>query len=226
MDNLINDLLIASKESIINQKLVAGIVKGNNLLSKLCCNSPKLSNKKIFDYYINHGSIHAETNAILNYYGKNFYYNKYKNIVYLPNESKFKKNNIDIIVARFNKNGLMCNARPCYNCLELMKIVGIKKVYYTTEDGIICEDIKYMLSILITASLRNNIKINNLNNYLELLKNQFQQPIHENNFNLFIKYNFSKILKNYSYKIFKIKNNKYIYIYDENLNIIIYNIII
>lgn len=225
MDQLLNDLFNTSKEGVINHKLVAVIFKGNNLLSKLCCNSPKISNKKILDYYINHGSIHAEANAILSYYGKSFYYNKYKNLVYLPNDSKGKKNNIDLIVARFNKKGIMCNARPCYNCLELMKLVGIRKVYYTTEDGIICEDIKNMISILITSSLRNNLKTNDYNNYIELLKNQLHQPICEYNFNLFIKYNLSKILPNYSYEINKIKNNKYINIYDENKNIIVYSIL-
>jgi deoxycytidylate deaminase len=221
MDSFLNDLLNASKDSIINHKLAAIIFKGNTILSKACCNSPKISNKKILDHYTNHGSIHAEANAILNYYGKNFYYNKYKSIVYLPND--IKKNNIDLMVARFNKSGLMCNARPCYNCLELMKIIGIRKVYYTTDDGILCEEIKNMISILITSSLRNNNKLNhnNNNNYNLLLKIQLQQPIYEDNFNLFVKYNLSNILPNYTYKIYKIKNNKYIGIYDENNNIIV-----
>jgi deoxycytidylate deaminase len=218
MENIIDKLLITAQESIINHKMAAVIIKGNNILSKPCYNTPKISKKYIFDYYIISNTIHAEENAIINYYGKNFYYNKCKNIVYLPNN--IKKNNIDIFVARFNKNGIMTNARPCYNCLLLMKHVGIRKVYYTTLDGIMCENISDMISILITSSLKNNnIKLNKINNYNLLLKLQLNKPIYEFNFNLFIKYNLNNILPNYTYKIYK--NKKIIYIYDNNNNIII-----
>ena len=57
-----------------------------------------------------------------------------------------KKN--DLIVIRINKQGDLVSSRPCYNCLEMMKAVNIKKVYYSDNDGnIICENVKDMISI-------------------------------------------------------------------------------
>jgi deoxycytidylate deaminase len=218
MDDILDNLLNISKDSCIKQKLAAVIIKCKNTLSKPCCNIPKLSNKHISEYNITLTSIHAEENAILNYYGNQFFYNKNNKKVFIPLN---KKNNINLFVARFDKNGNMCNARPCYNCLLLMKITGIKKVYYTTEDGIICENIKDMISILIT-----HIANKNYINYNNLLKKQFTQIINKNNFNLFYKYNLSKILPHYKYKINSINNKEYIYIYDNNNILVIKTIIV
>jgi deoxycytidylate deaminase len=47
-----------------------------------------------------------------------------------------------IFVYRQHKNGVLACARPCKSCMELIKDVGIKKIFYTTEDGYAREDLK------------------------------------------------------------------------------------
>jgi len=224
--NMIDELYKESIKSIIHHQLAAIIFKGNKILSKPCCNLPKSTSKNIADGII-YGSIHAEAHAILNYYGKNFYYNKNKKLVYLPQNLK-KHSKLDLMVARFNKNGSLCNSRPCYNCLQLMKIVGIRKVYYTTADGIICEDVDKMISIQLSSSIVSNKSIDFHNS---LLISQFSQKIYDYNLQLFIKYNLSNnILKeryglpNYNYSFYKYNKTKYFIIYYQN-NIVINTII-
>ena len=41
----------------------------------------------------------------------------------------------DIFVCRINKAGEFRNSKPCVMCHEVMKHVGIKRVYYTTNEG-------------------------------------------------------------------------------------------
>jgi deoxycytidylate deaminase len=31
----------------------------------------------------------------------------------------------------------MCNAKPCVDCLKLIRLYGIKKIYYSNEQGVI-----------------------------------------------------------------------------------------
>ena len=97
IDKLINE----ARNSIIDHQLAAAIIKNNKLLSNPFCNVPSYkSYNKVCS------STHAEINAIIHYYKQN----KTKN-----------RSKIDIIVIRINKTNQLCNARPCYNCLELMK---------------------------------------------------------------------------------------------------------
>ena len=63
--------------------------------------------------------------------------------------------NINIMVIRTNFEGNFANARPCYKCLLMMKNVGIKKVYYSMDNQIICERVEYMVSINTSHMSRN-----------------------------------------------------------------------
>lgn len=47
-----------------------------------------------------------------------------------------------VYVYREHKNGTPGCARPCKSCMELIKDVGIKRIFYTTEDGYAREDLK------------------------------------------------------------------------------------
>ena len=65
-------------------------------------------------------STHAEVNAI---------------------QKIIKDNDIDwskctIYVARVLKNGKTAMSRPCNSCMQLMKSLGVKNVYYTTDFGV------------------------------------------------------------------------------------------
>lgn len=135
-----------------------------------------------------------------------------------------KKPNINIIVARVNKCGDIANARPCYNCLLMMKAVGIRKVYYSVgNDELICENVNNMVSIHVSATTRvitmdKNKNKNSLQYFEKILINYFPNRIKKHNLDLFIKYNFSNVLPTYKLSIHK----SVVYIYNTN-NICIKN---
>ena len=47
-----------------------------------------------------------------------------------------------IFVYREHKNGTLACARPCKACMQLIKDCGIRKIFYTTEDGYVREEIR------------------------------------------------------------------------------------
>lgn len=51
--------------SNISSKLAAGVLKGKKLVSKVCCNT-----SRNFCRGVECGSLHAEANALLTYFGK------------------------------------------------------------------------------------------------------------------------------------------------------------
>uniref|UniRef100_A0A6C0EBP2 Uncharacterized protein n=1 Tax=viral metagenome TaxID=1070528 RepID=A0A6C0EBP2_9ZZZZ len=228
-NSIINHLYNKALESKIDQQLAATILKSNKMISNPYCNllSSNLKQNNI-------ASLHAEAHAIIKYFGKSFYFDKNKNLTYL-NEKKKKK--IDLIVIRINKSGHACNARPCYNCLTMMKAVGIRKVYYSITLNIqtnninfspiklVCENVKDMISIqtsVINRFLDLKFINNNKNDYYEnLLKKLFPPFIKINNLNYFIEFNLLTILPEYKIKIIIENKKKYVYILNNNNNIII-----
>ena len=69
-----------------------------------------------------HHYLHAEMNAII-----------HADKEYLPNS--------DIYIFREDRNGKIANCRPCEACMNMIKDVGIKKIYYTTRDGFCVEEL-------------------------------------------------------------------------------------
>ena len=95
----------------------AVLVRGGSILSK-GFNKPKRN--MLVDKYKHHKgcNIHAEVSAILNV------------------RKKINLLGSKIYVARKKKlDGLSGNSRPCISCQAILKRYGIKKVYYTLEDG-------------------------------------------------------------------------------------------
>lgn len=143
-------------------------------------------------------------------------------------EPSIKK--IDLFVIRINKTGEMCNARPCYNCLNMMKAVGIRKVYYSVSDTqIISENVKNMVSIQISSvslhleKAKCKIKFkNNIEYYQYLLLKLFPKEIRLNNLEKFIKYNLNNLLPQFTVRI---KNDK-IHILNDNNHTVISSILI
>jgi hypothetical protein len=127
---------------------------------------------------------------------------------------------LDLLVIRVSKNGDICNARPCYNCLKLMKDIGIKKVFYSTGENetLICEHVRNMVSIQSSSVTRFlNDKLCNYNIYYQkLLKKLFPSQIKNENLKYFINYNLKNIFPNYQIYI----KAGYVFILDE------YNIIL
>lgn len=209
--SIIDQLYNIALKSSIEHKLAAVVIKGNKILSKPSNNTPFIMIKNI-----NTGSLHAEVNAIVKYFGKSFYFNK--DTVYFPDN--YKKKKIDLVVIRINKNGDLCNARPCYKCLNFMKLVNINKVYYSiSSDKIISENVKNMISIQ-SSNLTRTLDLftnDNISLYYEkLLIEYFPSSIQKYNLYIFIEYNLKILLPDYKIKIYNNKKKTFIEIINKN----------
>lgn len=52
---------------------------------------------------------------------------------------------LDILIIRIGKNGLLRNSRPCNSCIDKLRAKGIRKAYYSNNNGdILCEFIDTM----------------------------------------------------------------------------------
>lgn len=114
-----------------------------------------------------------------------------------------------MIVIRVNSKGELCSSRPCYNCLDMMKAVGIKRVYYSDDNGnIVVETVKDMISIqasVVTKHIHNlkSVVKEDYNTYFQnLLKRLFPPEIKKENFEKFVKHNLNNVLPEHTY-IFK-----------------------
>ena len=139
--------------------------------------------------------------------------------------TKEKKVKCDLIVIRINKDEKICTSRPCYNCLNMMKAVGIRKVYYTDNDEkIICENVKDMISINASSVTRlihrlQTDKNHSDNDFFEnLLRTLFPDKIKKTNLEYFLQYDLSNVLPKHQWFI---GENKIIIIFNrENKEIV------
>ena len=69
--------------------------------------------------------------------------------------------NYCIIVVRFGKDGSFKNSRPCNQCLETMVKYRIKKILYSTDNGIIVTEKPENMEKLHISSGWNAFKVNN-----------------------------------------------------------------
>lgn len=103
---------IASNSSL-QHRHSACLIKGNKIhsfgfnkyMKEIVCNN----------HYINI-TIHAEMDALFNYYPKN-------------------TKGMDILIIRVGKGGDLRNSRPCNSCIDKLNQKGIRKVYYSNEQG-------------------------------------------------------------------------------------------
>lgn len=217
--NILNSLRSEANKSQIDQQLAAALIKGKKMISKPCCNTTRsLCRGNCI------GSLHAEANAIINYYGRELSFDKKTGWI-LDARAKSK---LDLVVVRVNRNGETCNARPCHNCLNMMKTVGIRRVYYSvSSDVVICENVRDMISIQSSSvdkylDLINNTCYKDHNTYYEnLLKKYFPTIIRKYNLDNFIQYNLSHLLPNHRVVLNTFNSTTYVWITDINNNEII-----
>lgn len=190
--------------SCLTQRLAACLKKGNRMISHPYCN---IQRNKYKGHYC--GSLHAETNAIINYYGNKLSFNK-KSGWYFDESSErnSKSKKLDLFVIRVNMSNKLCNSRPCFNCLNLMKVVGINKVYYSVDNGeIVSEHVKNMVSIQASSTtiqmyrIKCKIMITIDDYFNNLLLTLLPQYIKKENFDCFVKYNLVNIFPTYKYII-------------------------
>lgn len=143
-----------------------------------------------------------------------------------------KSINFNLIVIRINKYNELGKSRPCYNCLNMLQDIGIKKVYYTNGNNneLICEYVKNMVSIESSSSTIHYDTIKqNLNKDLyfeQLLKKYIPSQIKYKNLLYFIEYNYKDVCPNCKYTIIKSKLVHQIIFYNKQNQIIIYSNII
>jgi len=120
---------------------------------------------------------------------------------------------LSITVVRVNNSGDMCNARPCHNCLIMMKAVNIRKVYYSiSSTSIICEAVKDMISIQSSSvtkhigELTAMIVLTHNQYYEQLLLKYFPKKVRAYNLDAFIRYNLSNVLPTYKVIIDKARS--------------------
>lgn len=107
-----------------------------------------------------------------------------------------------------------------------MKHLGIRKVYYSVDDGIVCEKVSKMISINSSSSrMRIDRRLKNApstnSRYFEnLLDQYFPDKVCERNLKLFIDYNFSLVLPQFKTYRKKIRGEKYFVICSDKGRII------
>ena len=58
-----------------------------------------------------------------------------------------KPNSFDLMVVRVRKDGTSAIARPCSDCMEILKLSGARFIYYTNEKGeLMVEEASQMIS--------------------------------------------------------------------------------
>ncbi len=135
---------------------------------------------------------------------------------------------LDLVVVRVNKSGNPCNARPCHNCLDMMKAVGIRKVYYSiNQEEIICENVKDMISIQASSVAKHIAKLNGDCTvddpdkfYESLLHKYFPKIVRKHNLESFIAYNFTNVLPTYRAVLNSKEEFTLVIIYDSKNNIV------
>lgn len=217
-NTLINQLCTEARKSLIEQQLAATILRSSKMVMKPCCNTPKIACRGLTI-----GSLHAEARALLNYFGKALIFDRKKGWTFIPTEGK-RVQRLDLIVVRVNKMGEATNARPCYNCLNMMKSVGIRKVYYSVGPGkIVSENVKDMISIQASSvtklldRINGNVTVDNSKEYYEtLLKKIFPESIKKYNLENFIQHNLSNVLPHHKVVIETNKHITMVWIKDSN----------
>lgn len=211
-------------KSPIQNKLCAAVLINKKLVSSPKCNTTRNLCRSMVC-----GSIHAEQRALLEFYGKYLQYDRIKS-KWVLNNIKVKK--VDLIVMRITADGEVANSRPCYNCLKMMNLIGIKKVYYTTgvKNELICENISEMCSIQLSAVSRflKNPFSNNCKTiyYQNIMKQHFPKKIKKYNLECFINYNFKQIFKiDYRIEYVNQKGVLTVLFYNENNVLIVSSVV-
>lgn len=117
--NLIQLAARIAQNSTMTHKLGAVLVKGGSVIN---VGFNQSSTHRFARKFGKHYTRHAELNCILGI-------------------SRHKTTGATVYVIRVKKDGSYGMSKPCSICKDVLKFVGIKRVYYTNNQGII-EEIK------------------------------------------------------------------------------------
>jgi len=119
--HIINILIKIAKNSSVNQKHSAALIKGDEIynigFNKYCSNAK-------------YSTVHAEIDALMTFNKKYIKGIKGMDIIIIRiNNFKSNDNNINLKISR-----------PCNNCIDTLRKFNIRKVYYSDQYGnIVCE---------------------------------------------------------------------------------------
>lgn len=138
-------------QSIIDSLITFPIDDHNNMQQKhiaiaMINNRPIIQPKTNYIMDVTYGSIHAEIDLLYHIY-KTYNITRSRKdlnkIETTPRKVTRRFKNIDIVVIRLSKNGMLKNSKPCIHCTSKLKEAGCNKVYYSTDDNeIVVEKIK------------------------------------------------------------------------------------
>lgn len=114
---MLNRAIKEARKSSYRYPLGAVIFKGKRVLAVGHNQTGRGTNKCLTLWA---GSLHAEQAAILQL---------------LKDISKLK--GASLLVTRLKSKGFLGLAKPCEMCMDLIKQVGIKEVFYTTNEGML-----------------------------------------------------------------------------------------
>lgn len=140
-----------TKDNKIDQKI---ILNKTDLLQKFT-NKQLIHLKKEIKrtgYVLAH---HAEENVI-NYFKDKIEPKK-------KNKKNFYRNKFTIVVIRINNNNELKSSNPCAHCVNVMKLFGIRKVIYSTNDG------NFISELLENIQTNNSVGYNSLDLVLNTL---------------------------------------------------------
>jgi deoxycytidylate deaminase len=121
--------------SAISYKHAAALIYNNTIYSSGINKFIKTIKTK--DNKTHYKTMHAEINVFENFPKKNV-------------------KGMDILVIRINKSNILKNSRPCNQCIDELLKIGIRKVYYSDDNGnIISENVAYMEKIHISSGTRH-----------------------------------------------------------------------
>lgn len=73
---------------------------------------------------------HAEENVLA----------RYNKLLEKVDAKSYKKRKLCLLVIRINAQGELTESKPCSHCVEVLKEYGIRKVSYSTKEGIIVSE--------------------------------------------------------------------------------------
>ncbi len=195
VQQLINKLTNIPKITNIQIQISAILMQGTKPIGDACTN---IERNYLKGYVC--PAIHAEVNAINNYFGKDIRYsNKYGWIV-----NKKVEKNLNILIIRKKNDNSLGNARPCYKCTLMLQNIGINKVYYSMDNKVYCEKVKDMISLNVSSSWKQieSPDYNSIFDYYKSIMDKMPKTVKMDNAKLFLK-NIVKDIINCKYEIYK-----------------------
>lgn len=227
---ILSKLVQSAEQSNMNQRLASCILKkGGKMVG-----NPQCNNNEIPKDDPDLGSSHAEMATVSQFLSlmgmKIKCCDRYSGMI--DNNIKKELSKYDIAVIRIGNADptkvTLVNARPCYKCLNVIKMCGFKRVHYSDNNGkIVTESVKNMLAVhssYVTIKLfflKNNMDyINNTNHnttyYDNIIRKQIPEIVRELNFKYFIQYDFKSISAKYRIVDSIVDGNKLVTIYNSN----------